>query len=72
MAKTVTAGIIVAKMGIAPVWPLAVVLAAALAGAVDPARAADPFVREELRIPLPEARPNGLEALLVRPAEPGR
>ncbi|HUD87832.1 MAG TPA: CocE/NonD family hydrolase [Xanthobacteraceae bacterium] len=34
--------------------------------------AADPFVQEDLRIPLAAAGPRGLEALLVRPNEPGR
>jgi len=33
---------------------------------------ADEFVHEELRIAMPAAGPNGLEALLIRPARPGR
>jgi dienelactone hydrolase len=33
---------------------------------------ADEFVREDLRIAMPAAGPNGLEALLIRPARPGR
>src|SRR4051794_10761533 len=33
---------------------------------------ADGFYREDLRIPMAEADPNGLEALLVRPSGPQR
>lgn len=36
------------------------------------ARAADGFVREELRIPMDGAGPRGLQALLIRPEGPGR
>jgi dienelactone hydrolase len=34
--------------------------------------AADNFFQEELRLPVASAGPNGLQALLVRPKEPGR
>jgi dienelactone hydrolase len=33
---------------------------------------ADPFLREELRVPMTAAGPQGLEAILVRPNDPGR
>ena len=46
-----------------------VILALALA-AMQPAAAQD-YVREDLRIPMPAAGPHGLEALLVRPATGG-
>lgn len=46
-----------------------VMLALALAAA-RPAAAQD-YIREELRIPMPSAGPRGLEALLVRPAGSG-
>lgn len=45
------------------------VLAIALA-AMRPAAAQD-YIREELRIPMPSAGPRGLEALLIRPAGSG-
>ncbi len=48
------------------------VAALLLAGAAVQGAAAGPYVEEELRIPYPAAGPNGLEALLVRPNEPGR
>jgi dienelactone hydrolase len=37
-----------------------------------PSRAAGPYTEEELRVPVPTAGLRGLEALLVRPSEPGR
>jgi dienelactone hydrolase len=49
-----------------------VVAAALLVGLSAQSRAADTYMREELRVPLPAAGPRGLEALLVRPSEPGR
>jgi hypothetical protein len=48
-------------------------LAAALvAGLANITAAAEPFLQEELRIPFALAGPRCLEALLVRPNEPGR
>jgi len=50
-----------------------VVLAAGLLVALAaPGRAAEPYFQEEFRVPLLAAAPRGLEALIVRPAEPGR
>ncbi len=39
---------------------------------VTPAAAADQFYREDLRIPMAEAGPRGLEAMLIRPSGTGR
>jgi dienelactone hydrolase len=49
----------------------ALTAAALFAGAVLPCTAA-PFIQEEIRIPLASAGSAGLEALLVRPSEPGQ
>jgi len=53
-------------------WVPAVIAAAILLGLVGPSPAAEPYLQEELRIPFALAGPRGLEALLVRPGEPGR
>ncbi len=36
--------------------------------AASPAAAADPFHREDLRIPMAQAGPRGLQAMLIRPS----
>src|SRR5439155_13324596 len=48
-------------------WHLPVLVLLALAGAAARANAAE-FYTEDLRIPMVEAGPQGLEAFLVRPA----
>ena len=53
-------------------WRHAAVAAALLAGLSGQSLAADIYLEEELRIPLPTADSHGLEALLVRPKESGR
>ena len=53
-------------------WTRIIVAAALFVGLSAQSRAADTYMREELRIPLPATGPRGLEALLVRPSEPGR
>jgi dienelactone hydrolase len=51
---------------------LAVLLCIVIAAVTVPPAMADDFVREDLRIAMPAAGPNGLEALLIRPARAGR
>jgi hypothetical protein len=53
-------------------WRLVVVAAALLIGLSGQSPAADTYLKEELRIPLPAAGSHGLEALLVRSNEPER
>jgi dienelactone hydrolase len=53
-------------------WTRIIVAAALFVGLSAQSRAADTYMREELRIPLPAAGARGLEALLVRPSELGR
>jgi dienelactone hydrolase len=53
-------------------WTRVVVTAGMLVGSSVPGRAAGPYLEEEFRVPLPAAGSSGLEALLVRPSEPGR
>jgi dienelactone hydrolase len=53
-------------------WRYAALAAALLCGLSSQGRAADPYIQEEFRVPLPGAAPRGLEALIVRPSEPGR
>ena len=53
-------------------WAKFLLVGAFLAGLVSETAAADPYLKEELRIPFVLAGPRGLEALLVRPSKPGR
>ena len=53
-------------------WAKFLLAGAFLAGLVSETAAADPYLKEELRIPFALAGQRGLEALLVRPNEPGR
>jgi dienelactone hydrolase len=53
-------------------WAPVVIAAAILLGVVGQSPAAEPYLQEELRIPFALAGPRGLEALLVRLAQPGR
>jgi dienelactone hydrolase len=53
-------------------WAHIVVAASLFAGAANQSQAAEPYIQEELRISYALAGPRGLEALLVRPNEPGR
>jgi len=48
------------------------VAAALFIGLASQSPAADLYIREEIRVPLPSAGSHGLEALLVRSNEPGR
>jgi dienelactone hydrolase len=51
---------------------LAATLCIVVASLVALPAMADEFIREDLRIAMPAAGPNGLEALLIRPARPQR
>ena len=53
-------------------WARFLLVGALFVGLVGQTAAAEPFLQEELRIPFTLAGPRGLEALLVRPNEPGR
>ena len=53
-------------------WVRLVIAAAIFIGPVSHSPAAEPYLQEELRVPFALAGPRGLEALLVRPNEPGR
>ncbi len=53
-------------------WARFLLVGALFIGLVGQTAAAEPFLKEELRIPFALAGPGGLEALLVRPNEPGR
>src|SRR5215510_3829719 len=55
-------------------WPVAllVLVVVALAGPATAQQAHPLYLREPLRIPMPEAGPKGLEAILVRPAADGK
>src|SRR5271156_885758 len=53
-------------------WARLVIAAAIFVGLVSRSLAAEPYFQEELRVPFALAGPRGLEALLVRPNEPGR
>ena len=53
-------------------WAKFLLASALLVGLVSESAAAEPYLQEELRIPSALAGPRGLEALLVRPNEPGR
>jgi dienelactone hydrolase len=53
-------------------WRLVVVADALLIGLSGQSPAADTYLKEELRLPLPAAGSHGLEALLVRSNEPER
>ena len=53
-------------------WTRLLLVGVLLAGLVSETAAAEPYLKEELRIPFALAGPRGLEALLVRPNEPGR
>lgn len=53
-------------------WLSVAIAAAILLGLVGRSPAAEPYLQEELRIPFALAGPRGLQALLVRPDEPGR
>jgi hypothetical protein len=46
----------------------AAMLAALIAGIAMQPAAAEPFYREDLRIPMEAAGPRGLEAMLLRPS----
>ena len=53
-------------------WTRLVIAATIFIGPVSHSPAAEPYLQEELRVPFALAGPRGLEALLVRPNEPGR